>query len=91
MAKVQTLEQEKTTNAQSSGLLPITLDMPVKSEDDATITGTGASPDGEGLSATASLGLCQREAYCLLVWVNRSINSVLALDQRYLIMSGQKS
>ena len=61
------MEQEETTDAWSSGLLSTPLDMPVKSEDDATITGASAFPDGEGLSITVSSGLCQRDAYCLLV------------------------
>ena len=43
------------------------VDTPVKSEDDATAQGTGASPDSEGLSTVMPWGLCWREAYCLLV------------------------
>ena len=54
MAKAQTMEQEETANARSSGLLSSPLDTPVKTEDDATITRAGVSPNGEGLSATAS-------------------------------------
>ena len=54
--------------------------MPVKSEDDATTQGTRASPDGERLSAAMIQGLCQREAYCLLVRVTRNVNSVSTLD-----------
>ena len=37
----------------------MTVDTLVKSEDNATITGTGPSPDSEGLSTTTtSMGLC---------------------------------
>ena len=61
------MEQEETAEAQSSGLLSTPLDMPLKSEDDATITRSGTSPDGEGLSTTVSSGLCLRDTYCLLV------------------------
>ena len=80
MGTRQTMEQEVTDDAWCSKLLTVPLDMPVKSEDDATVTGTGASPDGEGLSVTASSGLRQRDAYCLLVRVARNVNSVSALD-----------
>ena len=61
------MEQEETADAWSSGLLSTPLNMPVKSKDDATITGASASPDGERLSTTVSSGLCRRDAYCLLV------------------------
>ena len=54
----------------------------MKSEDDATDDGTGASPEGEGLSVTASPGLHWREAYCLLVRVTRNVDSVSALDAK---------
>ena len=56
--------------------------MPVKSEDDATAQGTGASPDGEGLSTAMPQGLRQREAYCLLVRVTRNVDSVSTLDAK---------
>ena len=62
------MEQKESEDAQYSELLTTTpVDMPVKSEDDATDQRTGASLEGEGLSAAASPGLHQREAYCLLV------------------------
>ena len=49
----------------------------------ATVTGARASPDGEGLSTTAlSTGLCQREAYCLLVQVVHNVDCVSALDAK---------
>ena len=54
----------------------------MKSEDDATTGWTRASPDSEGLSAAASLGLCQREAYCLLVRVARNVDLVSLLDAK---------
>ena len=76
------MEQEETADAESSGLLSTPLDMPVKSEDDATITRAGTSPDDEGLSTTVSSGLCCRDTYCLLVWVTHNINSVSALDSK---------
>ena len=76
------MEQEVTDDAQFSEILSTPLDMPVKSEDDATITGTGASPDGEGLSTKASSELHWRDAYCLLVHVTHNVNSVLALDSK---------
>ena len=37
MTKVQTMEQEETTDGWSSGLLLSPLDTPVKTEDDATV------------------------------------------------------
>ena len=54
----------------------------MKSEDDATAQGTGASPDGEGLSTAMPQGLCQREAYCLLVRVTCNVDSVSTLDAK---------
>ena len=74
------MEQEESEDAQYSELITIAPeDTPVKSEDDAT---TGAAPDGEGLSAAMPQGLCQRESYCLLVWVARNVDSVSALDAK---------
>ena len=64
---MQTMEQEATNDAWYSELLTKPLGMPVKLEEDATITRTRASPNGEGLSATALSRLCWRDAYCLLV------------------------
>ena len=56
------MEQEEVDDAQYSELLTTLVDTPVKSEDDATITGTGASPNGEGLSTTTtSMGLRWRD------------------------------
>ena len=80
MAKVQTMNPEETTDARSPGLLSNPKETPVKSKDDATITGAGVSPDSEGLSTTVSLGLCQRETYCLLIWLTCNIASVSALN-----------
>ena len=54
----------------------------MKSEDDTADDGTGASPEGEGSSTAASLGLCRREAYCLLVRVTRNVDSVSTLDAK---------
>ena len=76
------MEQEATDDAQYSKLLTTPLDMPVKSEDDATITRTGTSPNSEGSSTTVSSGLCQRDAYCLLVQVTHNVNSVPTLDAK---------
>ena len=76
------MEQEAANDAWYSELLTAPLDMPVNSEDDTTVTRTGASPNGEGLSATASLGLCRRDAYCLLVRVTHNVNSVSVLDAK---------
>ena len=73
------MEPKETADAQSSGLLSTPKEMPVKLEDDATITRAGVSHDGEGLSATASLGLCLTETYCLLVLVTCNVDSVLVL------------
>ena len=77
------MEWEESEDAHYSKLLTTTPgDMSVKSEDDATDKGTGVSPDGEGLSAVTSPGLCQREAYCLLVQVAHNVDSVSALDAK---------
>ena len=81
-AKVWTMELEEIADAQSSGLMLTCKDTPVKTEDDATVTKVGVSPDGEGLSTTASPGLCQRETYCLLVQVTQNVDSVLALESK---------
>ena len=54
---------------------------PMKMEDDAT-KGTGASPDSERSPATGPQGMHRREAYCLLVWVARNVDSVSALDAK---------
>ena len=62
------MEGEESEDAQYSKLLTTApVDTPVKSEDDAIAGGTGASPDGEGLSAVVPQGLHRRESYCLLV------------------------
>ena len=62
------MEREESEDAWYSELLTTApVDTPVKSEDDATAQGPGASPDGEGLSAAMPRGLCWREVYCLLV------------------------
>ena len=53
----------------------------MKSEDDAT-KGTRASPESERSPATVSQGTCQREAYCLLVWVTCNVYSVSTLDAK---------
>ena len=76
------MEQEAADDARYSELLTIPQDTRVKSENDATITRAGASPDSEGLSPTASLGLCWRDAYYLLVWVTRNVDSVSVLDAK---------
>ena len=70
------MEQEIANDAWYSKLLTTPVDMPVKSEDDATITGTRASPDSEGLSTATSSGLCRRDAYCVLVLVAHNVDSV---------------
>ena len=73
------MEQKGTKDARYPEFLTTTsVDAPVKSEDD----GTGASLEGEGSSAAVSPGLCQREAYCLLVRVTRNVDSVSALDAK---------
>ena len=77
------MERKESEDAQYSELLTTTpVDTPVKSEDDATNQRTGASLEGEGLSAAASPGLCRREAYCLLVQVTRNVDLVCALDAK---------
>ena len=77
------MEQKESDDASYSELLTTTpVNTPVKSEDDATMKGTGASPDSEGLSTTVSLGLCWREAYCLLVWVACNMDSMSVLDAK---------
>ena len=80
MAIVQTMELEETTDTWPSRLLSTPKEIPVKSEDDATMTGVSVSTDSEGLSTTESLGLCWRETYCLLVLVTCNVDSVSALD-----------
>ena len=52
-------------------------EMPVKLE--ATVA-SGVDNPHEGPNTTVSLGLCQRENYCLLIWVTHNVDSVLALD-----------
>ena len=75
------MEQKGTEDARCPEFLTTTpVDTPVKSEDDTTDDRTRASPEGEGSSVAASLGLCQREANCLLVQVTRNMDSVSALD-----------
>ena len=77
------MEQKGTEDARYPEFLTTTpVDTPVKSEDDTANDGTGASPDGGGSCAAASPGLRQREAYCLLVWVTRNVDSVSALDAK---------
>ena len=77
------MEWKESEDARYSELLTSTpVDTPVNSEDDATNQRTGASPEGEGLSAVASPGLRWREAYCLLVWVTHNVDSVSALDAK---------
>ena len=44
--------------------------------------GTGASPDSERSPTTVSQGMYRREAYCLLVWVARNVDSVSTLDTK---------
>ena len=75
------MEREESKDARYSELLTTApVDTPVKSEDDATTEGTGASPDGEGLSTATPWGLHWREAYCLLVRVTHNVESVSMLD-----------
>ena len=77
------MEQKGTEDARYPEFLTTTpVDTSVKSKDDITDDGTGASPEGEGSSAAASPGLRQREAYCLLVWVTRNVDSVSTLDAK---------
>ena len=74
------MEQKESDDARYSELLTPTR-TPVKSEDDTT-KGTGASPDSERSPATVSQVMCQREAYCLLVWVTHNVDSVSVLDAK---------
>ena len=53
----------------------------MKTEDDTT-KGTRASPESEKSPATGPQGMCQREAYCLLVRVAHNVDSVSALDAK---------
>ena len=77
------MEWKGTEDAHYPEFLTTTpVDVPVKSEDDTADDGTGASPEGGGSSAAASLGLCRREAYCLLMRVTRNVDSVSALDAK---------
>ena len=77
------MERKGTEDARCPEFLTTTsVDAPVKSEDDTADDGTGASPEGEGSSTAASLGLRRREAYCLLVRVTRNVDSVSALDAK---------
>ena len=77
------MEQKGTEDARYPEFLTTTpVDAPVKSEDDTTDDGTGASPEGGGSSAAASPGLHWREAYCLLVRVTRNVDSVSVLDAK---------
>ena len=77
------MEQEESKDAQYSELLTTApVDRSVKSEDDATAQGIGASLDGEGLSTAMPQGLHQREMYCLLVRVMCNVDSVSALDAK---------
>ena len=74
------MEQKETDDAQYSELLTPT-GTPVKTEDDIT-KGTRASPEGEKSPATGPQGMRWREAYCLLVWVARNVDSVSTLDAK---------
>ena len=74
------MEQKETNDAQYSELLTPT-GTPVKMEDDTT-KGTRASPESEKSPATGPQGMCQREAYCLLVRVARNVDSVSPLDAK---------
>ena len=74
------MEQKETDDAQYSELLTPT-GTPVKTEDDTT-KGTRASLESEKSPATGPQGMCQREAYCLLVWVAHNVDSVSALDAK---------
>ena len=77
------MEQKESEDAWYSELLTTTpVDMPVKSEDDATDQRTRASPEIEGLSMAVSPGLHWREAYCLLMQVTRNVDSVSMLDAK---------
>ena len=74
------MEQKETDDAQYSELLTPTR-TPVKMEDDTT-KGTRASPESEKSPATGPQGMHWREAYCLLVWVTRNVDSVSVLDAK---------
>ena len=74
------MEQKETDDAQYLELLTPT-GTPVKTEDDTT-KGTGASLESEKSPATWPQGMRRREAYCLLVWVARNVDSVSALDAK---------
>ena len=74
------MEQKETDDARYSELLTPT-GTPVKMEDDTT-KGTRASPEGKKSPATGPQGMRWREAYCLLVWVARNMDSVSALDAK---------
>ena len=74
------MEQKETDDAQYSELLT-PMGTPVKMEDD-TKKGTEASPDSERSPTTGPQGMCQREAYCLLVWVAPNVDSVSALHAK---------
>ena len=74
------MEQKETDDARYSELLTPT-GTPVKTEDDTT-KGTRASPESEKSPTTGPQGMCQREAYCLLVRVARNVDSVSALDAK---------
>ena len=77
------MERKGTEDARYPEFLTTTpVDAPVKSEDDTTDDGTRASPEGGGSSTAVSPGLHWREAYCLLVQVNRNVDSVSALDAK---------
>ena len=74
------MEQKGSDDARYPKLLTPTK-TPVKSEDDNT-KGTRASTDSERSPTTVSQGMRQREAYCLLVWVTRNVDSVSMLDAK---------
>ena len=77
------MELKGTEDARYPEFLTSTpVDAPVKSEDDTIDDGTGASPEGGESSVAASPGLRWREAYYLLVWVTRNVDSVSALDAK---------
>ena len=77
------MERKGTKDARYPEFLTTTsMDASVKSEDNTTDDGTRPSLEGEGLSAAASSGLHQREAYCLLVWVTCNVDSVSMLDAK---------
>ena len=77
------MEQKGTKDAWYPEFLTTTpVDAPVKSEEYTADDRTGASLESEGSSVAASLGLRQREAYCLLVQVTRNVDSVSALHAK---------